>query len=147
MIADREAVRVEIGLRLKTVLESTALAQEVFDHLEADFGAKTPVVMMASAGADLAPLTGQGTRSGYLYDLHVYVLYAIEDSPEWTPTLSAQRLDRIYAAIVAFLSSPNNRKTALWQSLKQVSQSLVVTEAIGGAGYWHEIIPIKAEVY
>lgn len=145
MNVGRDEVRVELGSRLKALLQPT-LAQAVYDHLEADFGTQTPVVMLASAGAEWQPLTTQGRRSGFLVDAHVYVLYALDDG-SWTPAQSLQRLDQIYTAVANWLSEPSNKNMPAWRSIKQSAQSMVLTEAIGGAGYWHEIIPIKVEVY
>ena len=141
---DREQVRVAIATRLKPVLEGQNLVQEVFDHIEADFGTKTPITMIATGGADTQPMTGMGLRAELLYDLHVYVLYASTDGT-WTPAMSATRLDRIYNAIVTWLGDPAN--SGPWQTLRQAQPSLVATEAIGGLGYWHEMIPILAEVF
>ena len=144
-MSDREAVRVQIGQLLENALAQAGLAQAVYAYLEADFGTQTPVVMLASAGAELTPLTAQGGKSSFLYDIHVYVLYAMEDGT-WTAEQSAQRLDRIYNAIAVFLSEPTNRQQALWRSLRQAGPSQVVPEAIGGYAYWHEVVPIRVEV-
>lgn len=145
MSSDREQVRVQLGSLLKTALESATLAQTVFDHLEADWGTATPVVMIASAGASTENLTSQGGLTAYLYDVHVYVLYATEDGT-WTPTQSQQRLDKIYSAIAAFVSASANRHTAYWKTIRQAAESIVMPEAVGGVGYWHEMIPIRVQV-
>ncbi len=145
-LPDRDEVREVLGVGLKTLLEKPDLAQAVFDHIEADWGTLNPVVMIASLGTSQQPLTGQGSRSGFLYSLHVYVLYAMEDG-SWTPAQAQTALDKINGAIVKWMNEKTNKNTATWKSLKQTADSVVLPESVGGAGYWHEMIPIKAEVY
>ena len=146
MSATREEVRVELGSRLATTLEVPGLAQKVYAYVEADFGSQTPVVMIATAGTGMQPLTHQGSRMIHLYDLHVYVLYALEDGT-WTAEQSQQRLDQIYSAIATWLDVPTNKVTNYWKSIKQITDSVVIPESVGGLGYWHEVIPLRVEVY
>lgn len=141
---NRDEVRIEFGKQLQLALEASGLVssdpQQVFDHLVADFGALSPVVMLAPGGTDPQPVS-----MGYLYDVHVYVLYA-DESSQWTPDKSQTRLDQIYNAIATWLRDPVNKNRLLWKSIKQTAPSIVIPEAVGGAGYWHEIIPVRAEV-
>jgi hypothetical protein len=136
----RDEVRIEFANRVRDrVVTSAQLAQAVYDHQIGSFGTENPVILVTAGGTGRPPMTLRGTRAEFYIELHIFVLYALEDGT-WTEAQSETRLDRIEAEIGAMLTDPLS--SPLWSEIDYYGRTIVEPVQIGGAWYRYEIVPL-----
>lgn len=145
MIANRKEAREAIyGL----IFDQLPSAQAVFDHQPVSFAAGSPIAYLSSAGSARPPLTGQGARHQFFISAHIVVLFSDPNSsPVYTNDQAEDSLDLIESELYAAIRG-NRRKENFWQDLRYMERTLAEDViVVGGATYFHEIIPLIMEVY
>lgn len=157
-IPERSLVRAELAALLTAGLTGPGhLVKAVFKYAVKDFSAKSPVLVIGSAGTDPKPFTMRGSRPGYLLDLWVFVLYASVDKngalvtdpatnkPAWTESDSQDTLDLIEAQVRELLDG--NQKGSNWKAVNYAAPSDAQTLSVGDQSYRAELIPLRFETF
>ena len=140
-MADRQVIREALATALLIAIPDY---EEVIGHTTQDFGGKTPVATVLSAGSDRPPMTAVGGRSTFFYSLNHWVLYASEDD-SWTEQNAEDKMDDLERQLAQFVHA--NRSTTHWNDLAYDSRSIIRNIPIGGDTYLHEQFSIKVEVF
>jgi len=140
-MADRQAIREAFATALAAAIPDY---QEVIGHTVQDFGGKTPVATVLSAGSDRPPMTMEGGRTTFFLSLNNWVLYSSEED-SWTEQDAEDKMDDLERQVAEFVHS--NRRTTSWDYLAYDSRSIIRTIPIGGDMYLHEQFSIRVEVF
>ena len=140
-MVDRRVVREAFATALSAAVSGY---EEVIGHTTQDFGGKTPVATVLSAGSGRPPMTAEGGRTTIFLSLNHWVLYSSEDD-SWTEQDAENTMDDLERQVAQFVHT--NRRTTDWDDLAYDSRSIIRTIPVGGDMYLHEQFPIKVEVF
>ena len=137
---DRKTLRKAYATLLQNNLVGTGkLVQATYAYQVGDFGGKSPVVVVSSGGALRQRLTFQGTTPIFWLNVHVFVLYALQDK-SWTEDMAEDALDDIENALASLNDA--NQKGTYWDTVTQEERSRTDSVVIGGLEYRTEVFPI-----
>ena len=148
-VANRKLWRAAIASDLATALVPT-YANALYAGQVADFGGKSPVVIVSSAGSDRPNDTYATQTTALLINLDVFVLYA--DSANGFDELDAEdALDDIEAAVAAWVQANATRTPANgvgWTNLEYAGRTGadVGPATIGGQEYRREQIGLRVSI-
>ena len=115
--------------------------EEVNGYYKSDPAGQSPVLCIHSLGTMSIPMSFQGNRATYAFDIIKYVRRAgtgiTEATAEDTLDEVAQQL---YEAVEA------NDANVIWQSLSYSEPSIALPVDIGGIPYWMEVTSLAMEV-
>jgi hypothetical protein len=140
----RQVARYGLAQLLREALVST-YAQAVYHYLLADFGGRSPVVVVASEGTQRQQYTAQGTRPTYHYTVHTFTRYAVSGT-SWDEEDAELRMDILEREIGAVLEA-NKGRTVYWKSIDYGEMSTCGSVTVGGFEYRHEHLPVTVESY
>jgi len=150
MAANRETVRDAVAALLESELTGTGNpVQAVYAYQVGDFGGRSPVVVVSSAGSERPAMTFSGNRATFYLNVHVFVLYS--DEGDWGEDDAEDRLDWIEKEIAAVVDA-NRGPTDDWQQLAygeltaEAGRSRCGSVAVGGLEYRTELVPLRVEV-
>lgn len=137
-MATRKAARATLTAILKAAMTT---CEEVNGYFKSDPAGQSPVLCVHSLATMATPLTFQGSRATYGFDIIVYVRRGgtgiTEATAEDTLDDVAQQL---YEAVEA------NDCNVIWQSLSYSERSVALPVDIGGIPYWMEVTSLAMEV-
>lgn len=140
MAISRDQVRIEWANRVRAHLVTTVqLVQTVYEYQVGNFGTENPVIIVTAGGTGRPPMTIKGVRAEFYIELHVFVLYALEDG-SWNESQSETRLDLIEKEVGAMLTDPQS--SIYWNEVDYFGRSIIEPIQIGGQWYRYEIIPL-----
>lgn len=143
-VASRQGVREELGAVLAAQLGD---AQQVYTDQPVDFGGQSPVVVVASVGAERE---GQGRRTfggpiapAFYLDVYVFVRSVLKDADgnAVTNPNTDDQLDGLEAAIAHVVA--NYPKTQSWSAISYAGRSeAAFVTVFDGTEYKRERIPL-----
>lgn len=145
---NRETTRDALATLLDTALVSgLGSVEAVYNYLVSDFGGRSPVVVVASAGSDRTKLARDTVGHTHVFlDIHTFVIYSVDDD-SWTEQNAEDRMDLIEKQINDVLVD-NFVYPGYWQSIDYVESSTVdvVPVKVVGDVYRHELIRLVARI-
>ena len=137
-MATRKAAR-ETLVAVLTAAMTTC--EEVNAYFKSDPAGKSPVLCIHSLSTMSTPMSFQGNRATYAFDIIKYVRRSGEGITEAT---AEDTLDdvahQLYEAVEA------NDCNAIWRSLSYSEPSTALPVDIGGIPYWMEVTGLAMEV-
>ena len=139
----RETVRKD----LYGLLEAGVPAAElVIAYQSSDFGGKSPVVMITSAGTTRQQFTAIGLKGRFYFGIHVFVLHADPDSvPPWTEEDAEDMIDQVEYEIAQVFGA--NQTSEYWQGITWEDTSIIDKITVSGDPFLYEVIPVAVEVF
>jgi hypothetical protein len=138
---DRKTLRKAYATLLQNNLVGNGkLVQAVYPYQVGDFSGKSPVVVVSSGGSLRQRLTFQGSTPNFWLNVHVFILYAIEDK-SWTEENAEDALDDIENAFATI--NDTNQHGSCWDAITQEERSRTDSLVIGGLEYRVEVFPIS----
>ena len=143
-VTSRKTVRDAVAALLSTALVGVGLpANIVYAYKKADFGKRSPVVCVTSAGSERVknaqPVV---TQSVFYIDVNVFVVMT---ATSWTENDSEDRIDLIEKMITDVIEDNNSNSTWAWMDVNGRSQ--IEPILLGGDEYQHELIQLKVTLY
>ena len=144
MSVDRETVRDGLTTLLAAALVGTGLpCQAVYGYRIGDFGGRSPVVVVSSAGIEHERMTFQGSRAIVYLQVDTFVWYG--DGSTWTEAQAEDALDDLEQRIYDVLDA--NQVTSNWKAIGYQGRSQRLDTAVGGQEYVRESFLVAARVY
>lgn len=133
---NRKNIRAQFASLLSTAMVGTGLpVQAVYSYRVGDFGGKSPVVVISSAGAVRSSFTFQGAKPSYRIQVDTFVLYATTDGT-WTEEDAENALDDIEKLLADTIAA--NRANDYWIGIDYVDFSQRIDVTLGGLDYIRE---------
>jgi len=145
-VTNRETVRDALATLLETALTGSGNpAQAVYAYQVGDFGGRSPVVVVSSAGSERDHRTmGERYHNFFYLNVYVFVLYA-DPGTDWGEDNAEDRVDLLEKEIADVLM--DNFSTDDWVYIQLDGRSVRDSVEIGGQEYIREVIPVRVEVY
>lgn len=154
-IPERSVIRVEFAALLTAQMTGVGkVVQEVFNYSPEDFGGKSPVQTLESAGTERVLLDGVSlSYPNYLITLWHFVLYAEVDEdgklirdpltlePTWDESDSEETLDLMESQLRHLVD--NAQPGASWDSIEFAGPTTVGIGPVGDQSYRWERIPLR----
>ena len=115
--------------------------EEVNAYFKSDPAGQSPVLCMHSLGTMSTPMSFQGNRATYGFDIIVYVRRSGTGITEAT---AEDTLDEVAHQLYETVEA--NDCNAIWQSLAYSEPSTAIPVDIGGVPYWMEVTSLTMEV-
>lgn len=141
-VASRETCRDGLAALLTS---GVTAAQAVYAYQVGDFAQLMPVVRVLSSGGARPPMTQQGVRSVFYFEVQWFVLN-VDPEAGWTEANAEDKLDEVENQIMATIDS-NDGKTAYWDALELADRSQVTKGVVGGRTYLIESVIVAAHVF
>ena len=145
-VVNRSVLRKRLAALLGTALVGDGLpVQAVYDYKTDQFEGESPVIVVASRGADRDKMTEVSVvNTDILLYIFTFVLYS--DEGDWGPDDSEDRLDLIEKGITDVMVD-NFYDENYWISIGFDQQSQVEPIIIGSQEYQRETFFVKADAY
>ena len=141
MSTSRESTRKALVSLLTAALVGTDLpCKTVTGSKVESLSGLTPLVSVLSAGSLREPMTFQGNRATFSFEVQVWVLQA---TTGWTNAQAEDAIDRIESLIAEVCES--NRRTDNWE-IVLAGATTVLEMAVAGIPYYMERIPLTAQL-
>ena len=137
-MATRKAARETLVAILKAGMTD---CQEVNGYFKSDPAGQSPVLCVHSLGTMSTPMSFQGNRATYGFDIIVYVRRSGEGITEAT---AEDTLDDVAQQLYEAMEA--NDCNAIWQSLAYSEPSMAIDVNFGGIPYWMEVTSLTMEV-
>ena len=134
----RKAARVALTAILRAAMTT---CEEINSYYKSDSGAKSPVLCIHSLSTQAIPLTFQGSRPSYIFDIVVWVK---RDGIGITEATAEDALDDVAAQLYTVIES-HASGGAVWNSLTYSGRSTAIDVDLGGNAYWMEVTPLIME--
>jgi len=137
-MATRKAARETLLAVLKAAMTD---CQEINGYFKSDPAGQSPVLCVHSLGTMSTPMSFQGNRATYHFDIIKYVRRSGTGITEATAEDTLDEVaHQLYEAVEA------NDCNTVWQSLTYSEPSMAINVNFGGIPYWMEVTGLTMEV-
>ncbi len=121
--------------------------QEFYGHQVADFGGRSPIAMLVSAGSGARP-ADYGNTAQVLVLISSHQLHALQRCGNgWTEANSQDAMDKIEKVVDETIAA-NLVNGTVWADLGYDGKTTTgIVQILGGDTYRYEIIPVRAQVW
>jgi hypothetical protein len=140
---NRRYSRAALTALLETALVNTNLCAAVYGYQPSDFGGKSPVATVSSAGSMRAKQTRGSDRNEFYFHIHVFALYS--DGGLWNEDDAENAIDNIEASVSSVVSA--NTKTDNWANIEMSERTITDSVEVGGIEYRREVIPVRVSTF
>jgi hypothetical protein len=136
---NRRYSRAALTALLETALVNSSLCEAVYGYQPSDFGGKSPVATVSSAGSMRVKQTRGLDKNEFYFNVHVFTLYS--DGSTWNEDDAENAIDNIEAAVSNVVSV--NTKTNNWSNIEISERTITDSVEVGGIEYRREVIPVR----
>jgi len=140
---NRKNTRSALTTLLETALVGGNLCQAVYGYQPADFGGKSPVATVSSAGSMRGKQNRGIDKNEFYFNVHVFALYS--DGAAWNEDNAENAIDDIEAAVSRVVSI--NTTTNNWANIVITERTIADSVEIGGIEYRREVISVQITVF
>jgi hypothetical protein len=146
MTTNRETARDYLVSLLTAACVGTGKpAQAIYGYLKGDLEGQSPVIVVASAGAEMEKrAVTSKQKNGFYYTIYTFTLYA-QDGTAWGEDDVEDTVDLLEKTIRETIAG--NLSNDYWAFIEIEGRSTISSVMIAGEEYRMESIPVRCEKY